>query len=341
MTELIQQLQHKIDTKTKPLGALGRLEELALQIGTIQQSLSPTLSHPTIITFAADHGIANEGVSAFPQAVTPQMVLNFLNGGAAINVFCKQNNIAHHVVDTGVNYDFESPEGLINAKVAYGTQSFLTGKAMTEDQLATCFAQADTLVEEQAEHGCNVIGFGEMGIGNTSSAAMLMSAYCHLPLATCVGRGTGLNDEGLKHKLEILQEAQDFHGDISDPREILQTFGGFEIAHMTGGMMAAARRNMIVLVDGFIAGSACLAAERLMPQMRDNTIFCHCSDEAGHREMLQHMNANPILDLNMRLGEGSGCAVAYPLIESAVAFLNKMASFEDAGVAQSNDERLA
>lgn len=337
MATLNEQLQHKIDTKTKPLGALGQLEALALQIGNIQQSLSPSLNHPAIITFAADHGIANEGVSAYPQAVTPQMVLNFLQGGAAINVFCNQHGIAHQVVDTGVNYDFGTPEELVDAKVAMGTRSFLTEKAMSLEQLDQCLNQAEKLVAKLAEQGCNIIGFGEMGIGNTSSAAMLMSSYCNLPLATCVGRGTGLNDEGLQRKLDILTQAQTHHGAITDPCEILQTFGGFEIAHMAGAMIAAAKRKMIILVDGFIAGAACLAAERLMPDVRRNTIFCHCSDEAGHRDMLKAMKATPLLDLNMRLGEGSGCAVAYPLIQSAVAFLNEMASFEDAGVSQADE----
>lgn len=340
MNTVTEQLQHKIDTKTKPVGALGQLESMALQIGNIQKTLTPSLQHPAIITFAGDHGIATEGVSAYPQVVTSQMVLNFLHGGAAINVFCNQHGIDHQVVDTGVNFDFGDIEGLISAKVAHGTQSFLANKAMTAQQLDQCFTQADAIVDTLASKGCNIIGFGEMGIGNTSSAAMLMSAYCQLPLSICVGRGTGLDDAGLQRKLQILQNAQSHHGAISDAREILQTFGGFEIAHMAGGMLAAAKRNMIILVDGFIAGAACLAAERLMPELRQYTIFCHCSDEAGHREMLKTMNADPLLDLNMRLGEGSGCAVAYPLIESAAAFLNDMASFESAGVSNAAPQTL-
>ncbi len=331
-----ESLQHKIDFKTKPLGALGTLEKLALQIGTVQNSLSPTLQNPTIIVFAGDHGIAKEGVSAYPQEVTFQMVMNFLNGGAAINVFCKQNNIDLKIVNSGVNFNFEPNPNLIDAKIANGTTSFLQAKAMTETHLKQCFTKGNEIVSQVFENGCNVIGFGEMGIGNTSSAAMLMSKLCDLPLEKCVGRGTGLNNEQLENKIAILKQAQEFHGNIDDPKVVLQTFGGFEIAQMCGAMLAAFEKNMLILVDGFIATSAFLVAFKLKPELKHNAIFCHLSDEFGHQNLLNYLEAEPLLKLNLRLGEGTGCAIAYPIIESAVTFLNNMASFESAAVSNKN-----
>ena len=326
-------LQHKIDFKTKPLGSLGILEQLALQVGNIQQTLTPTLAQPTIIIFAADHGIATEGVSAYPQEVTYQMVLNFLNGGAAINVFAKQNNISLLVVDAGVNTEFEKHENLISAKVGLGTKSFLTAKAMSEIQLQSCFVHGKKIVTDIFNIGCNVIGFGEMGIGNTSAASMLMSTFCKLPVSSCVGRGTGLTDVQLQHKITILIQAQKYHGQITEPMLALQAFGGYEIAQMCAAMLQAKEHNMIILVDGFIASAAFLVAYKINPQIIKNAIFCHLSDEHGHANLLHYLGVTPLLNLGMRLGEGTGCAVAYPIIKSAVAFLNNMASFESAGVA--------
>jgi nicotinate-nucleotide--dimethylbenzimidazole phosphoribosyltransferase len=338
---LKEKLQHKIDFKTKPLGALGTLEKLALQIGTVQNSLSPTLQNPTIVVFAGDHGIAKEGVSAYPQEVTFQMVSNFLNGGAAINVFCKQHNIDLKIVNSGVNFDFEPNQNLIDAKIANGTTSFLQAKAMTETQLEQCLAKGNEIVSQVFETGCNVIGFGEMGIGNTSSAAMLMSYLCDFPIEKCVGRGTGLNDAQLENKISVLKQAQQFHGEINSSngaKQVLQTFGGFEIAQMCGAMLAAFEKNMLILVDGFIATSAFLVAYKLNAAIKNNAIFCHLSDEFGHQNLLNYLKAEPLLKLEMRLGEGTGCAVAYPIIESAVAFLNNMASFESAGVSQNSGQ---
>ncbi len=326
------QLQNKIDFKTKPLGALGILEKLALQIGEIQDTLSPELTNPTIVVFAGDHGIAKEGVSAYPQEVTYQMVLNFLQGGAAINVFSNQNNINLIVVDAGVNFDFEPSNYLINTKIANGTKSFLREKAMTETQLQQCFDNGKQIVNKIFESNCNVIGFGEMGIGNTSSASMLMSYLCNLPIEKCVGRGTGLNDVQLKNKIAVLQQAKEFHGEINNPREVLQTFGGFEIAQMCGAMLAAFEKNMLILVDGFIASNAFLVAQKIQPLINKNAIFCHLSDEFGHHNLLNYVGVEPLLKLKMRLGEGTGCAMAYPIIKSAVSFLNSMASFESAAV---------
>jgi nicotinate-nucleotide--dimethylbenzimidazole phosphoribosyltransferase len=329
---LKEQLQHKINSKTKPIGALGILEKLALQIGTIQNSLTPSLKKPTIIVFAGDHGIANEGVSAYPQEVTYQMVMNFLHGGAAINVFSTQHSINLKIVDAGVNFDFDKYETLINAKIDKGTKSFLHQKAMTETQLLQCFEKGKEIATQLANEGCNVVGFGEMGIGNTSSASMLMSYLCNLPIEKCVGRGTGLNDEQLQHKIAILKQAKAFHGNIENPKEVLQTFAGFEMAQMCAAMLAAFENNMIILVDGFIASSVFLVAYKINPLIKNNAVFCHLSDESGHQHLLNFLQAEPILKLNMRLGEGTGCAIAYPIIESAVAFLNNMASFESAGV---------
>jgi nicotinate-nucleotide--dimethylbenzimidazole phosphoribosyltransferase len=326
------QLEHKINYKTKPLGALGVLEALALQAGLVQNTLSPVLNKPAIIVFAGDHGIAREGVSAYPPEVTFQMVMNFLQGGAAINVFCRQHGIDLQVVDAGVNFDFEPAVNLINAKIAKGTASFLQGKAITEKQLQQCKEKAEALIEQLAATGCNVVGFGEMGIGNTSAAAMIMSSICNIPVAECVGRGTGLNDEQLAHKTAVLNQAITFHGPLGNAREVLQTYGGFEIAQMCMAMLAAHDKNMLILVDGFIAGSAFLVAHALRPAIKENAVFCHLSNEQAHRQLLAYLRVTPLLNLGMRLGEGTGCAVAFPLLQSAVAFLNEMASFETAGV---------
>ncbi|MGD1844993.1 MAG: nicotinate-nucleotide--dimethylbenzimidazole phosphoribosyltransferase [Salibacteraceae bacterium] len=326
------ELQKKIDLKTKPRGALGQLEKLALQIGTVQQSLEPTLSHPSIVVFAADHGAAKAGVSAYPPEVTHQMVLNFLNGGAAINVFCRQHRLHLEVVDAGVAADFESHPRLVSAKVGKGTRNYLQEPAMTPEQQQACFSHGARIVKRLKEKGCNVIGFGEMGIGNTASAALLMSRMCQLPIAECVGRGTGLNDTGLARKIQLLETALALHSEVNEPLAVLQTFGGFEMAQMAGAMLEAGRQNMLLLVDGFIASAAFLVAQRLEPSLQPNAIFCHLSDEQGHRKMLDVLNAEPLLQLNLRLGEGTGCALAYPLLESAVAFLRDMASFESAGV---------
>ncbi len=334
---MIQDLQHKIDMKTKPLGSLGILENIALQIGLVQQSLTPVLNKPTVVIFAGDHGIAAEGVSAYPQEVTYQMVLNFLNKGAAINIFGRQNDLAIKIVDAGVKYDFESHPDLIDAKIAKGTGNFSIEKALTADQVQMCFSKADQIVTAIFESGCNIIGFGEMGIGNTSSAAMIMSSICHLPLEICTGKGTASNNDQLANKLRILKECQSFHGIVSDPMEVLETYGGFEVAQICGAMLSAYKKNMLIMVDGFITTAAYLIAVHLIPEIKNNAIFCHLSDESGHQQLLAYLEADPLVSLRMRLGEGTGCAVAYPLIKSAVHFLNEMASFESAGVSTKNN----
>ncbi len=338
-------LLQKIQQKTKPLGALGELENLAMQIGLIQHTLSPQLKNPTILVFAADHGIANQGVSAYPQAVTAQMVLNFLHGGAAINVFAKQNNMTLRVIDAGVNHTF-APEmpilnTLIEAKIASGTRNFLVEPAMSLAQSEQAIAKGAALAKVEIDNGCNVLGFGEMGIGNTSSASCLMSVLCAMPIEQCVGRGTGLDDAGVANKIAILKQAIEKHAlDGQDAIQTLATFGGFEIAMMTGAMLSAAEHKTLLIIDGFIATAALLVAHKLQPNILDYCVFAHCSDESAHRQMLDFLKAKPLLNLNLRLGEGSGAALAYPLIEAAVNFLNEMASFASAGVSESIVENV-
>lgn len=333
-----QEIQQIIDLKTKPLGALGLLEKIALKIGLVQQQPKLELKNPHLIVFASDHGIAQSGVSAYPAEVTPQMVLNFLNNGAAINVFCNQNKIELSIVDSGVNYDFDDYTILKNCKIAKSTKNFLYESAMTSTQLDECFTHSQKIVAEIAKKGTNIIGFGEMGIGNTSSASMLVHYLTNLPLEQCVGRGTGLDDEQLKTKLEILSQAKNTHGEIKDPKQILATFGGFEVAQMTGAMLAAFEHNMLLMIDGYIASAALLVASKLKPEILNNAIFCHQSDEFGHQYLLNYFNEEPILKINLRVGEGTGCALAYPIIVSAVNFFNDMASFESAGVSNKDEE---
>jgi nicotinate-nucleotide--dimethylbenzimidazole phosphoribosyltransferase len=334
--DCISQLQAKIDGKTKPLGALGRLERLALQIGQIQETLSPELKQPVMLVFAADHGVATAGVSPFPQEVTRQMVLNFLGGGAAINVFARQNGMAVRVVDAGVNHDFGGIDGLVDAKIGFGTRNFLEEPAMTQQQCEAAIHKGAALAAQEIEQGSNVLGFGEMGIGNTSSAAIITSKLCGLPLEQCVGRGTGLDDTGLQKKQNLLAGAVARHDVGNNPLDVLTTFGGFEIAMMAGAMLGAAQHGALLLIDGYIATSALLVAASLQPAIKDYCVFAHESGEPGHARQLAWLGVEPLLSLDMRLGEGTGAALAYPLVQAAVNFMNEMASFESAGVSGRN-----
>lgn len=331
---LAQQLQNKIDSKTKPLGALGQLETLAQQIGLVQQTESPKLSAPQMLVFAGDHGAAKAGVSAYPQDVTWQMVENFLAGGAAINVFTRTYGLPLVVVDCGVAHEFGERPGLINCKLGNGTENYLRVPAMTAEQCSQAIANGAALVADYAKRGCNVIGLGEMGIGNTASASLLTHCLSGQSLDVCVGRGTGLDDAGLNRKRELLAKALERTGTINDPAQVLQQFGGFEIATMVGVILAAAERRMVVMIDGFVVGAAALVACKLYPAARDYCVYCHRSAEAGHRVQLAAMDAEPLLDLGMRLGEGTGVALAWPLVQGAVAFFNEMASFASAGVSE-------
>lgn len=334
-TTLKDALQHKIHYKTKPLGALGQLEAIALQIGLIQQTLSPQLCQPTMLVFAGDHGIAESGVSPYPQAVTAQMVLNFLAGGAAINVFSRQVGMQLRVVDAGVNHVFASDARLIDAKIGMGTANFLHTPAMTENACHAAIARGAAIAQSEISAGCNVMGFGEMGIGNTSSASCLMSVLTGIPIAQCVGRGTGLDDAGLTNKTHLLTQAIAHHAvDNENPGHVLATFGGFEIAMMVGAILGAAEQKVTLLIDGFITTAALLVASKLQPAVLDYCIFAHRSDEHAHQALLNYLGAKPLLDIGLRLGEGTGAVLAYPLVQGAVNFLNEMASFESAGVSE-------
>jgi nicotinate-nucleotide--dimethylbenzimidazole phosphoribosyltransferase len=325
-------LQNKIDQKTKPLGSLGQLESLAVQIGSCLNSLAPRLNKPCILVFAGDHGIVASGVSAYPQSVTAQMVANFLTGGAAISVFARQHDLDLVIVDAGVNADLAGHPQLIDAKIAKGTENFLNHPAMTMAQCVKALQTGADIVSRRHARGCNCIGFGEMGIGNSSSAALLMHRLTGIALAQCVGRGSGLNDGQMKNKLEQLQKASERHQNRTEPLDALAAFGGFEMAMMAGAYLKAAELGMLILVDGFIASSALLAASKLHPQVLEYCVFSHVSGEQGHQAMLAYLNAKALLNLELRLGEGSGIALAYPIVQSAVAFLNEMATFAEAGV---------
>jgi len=325
-------LQEKIDQKTKPLGALGMLEDIALQIGQIQNTLSPEIKFPSIVVFAGDHGIAKKGeVNPFPQEVTAQMVLNFANKGAAINVLCKTNNIDLNVVDAGVNYDFSDVNGIVDAKIALGTQNYQEQAAMTDAQCDQAVNRGAEIIKDIHSKGCNTIGFGEMGIGNTSSAALLMSTYLDMPIEECVGAGTGLNTDGVNKKTAILSAVIEKH-QVESSMEALRIYGGFEIAMMCGAMLQAAELKMIILIDGFIVTSALLAAKEIDENVLDYCVFAHSSGEQGHQKILNHLNVKPILNIGLRLGEGTGVALSLPILKSAVNFLNEMASFSDANV---------
>lgn len=325
-------LQNKIDQKTKPLGALGLLEMLALKVGLIQNTLSPRLTQPTILIFAGDHGIVESGVSAYPQSVTAQMVANFLAGGAAISVFARQHQLGLYVVDAGVNADLHAHPRLVDKKIAKGTANFAYQSAMTSEECKSAIQAGANLVLQQHKKGCNCIGFGEMGIGNTSAAALLMHKLTGLTLAQCIGRGAGLNDSQLQNKHAVLGQAVNLHKGVKEPLDVLTAFGGFEIAMMVGAYLKAAELGMLVMVDGYIASAALLVAYKLNANVLDYCIFSHVSSESGHRALLAYFNAHPLLNLELCLGEGSGIAVAFPLIQSAVLFLNEMATFDDAGV---------
>lgn len=332
-------LQAKINGKTKPLGSLGRLENLALQIGLIQNTLTPRIVQPHILVAAGDHGAARAGVSAYPQEVTWQMVENFLAGGAAINVLARQAHAQLLIADAGVAHDFGERSGLLNVKVgAGGTANYLAGAAMSPDQCATAMQHGAAIVCDLAATGCNTLGFGEMGIGNTASASLLTHCLTGLPLADVIGRGTGLDDAGLEKKRTLLAQALAHWPERNDAPlnvlEVLARFGGFEIALLSGAMLAAAKARMVLIIDGFIVTSALLVAARIAPEILDYCVFSHCSNETGHRLQLAWLKSEALLDLGMRLGEGTGAALALPLLNAACAFLNEMASFDSAGVSQ-------
>ena len=326
-----EQLQNKIDFKTKPKGSLGQLEDIALQVGLIQNTLSPEIKNPALLVFVADHGVADEKISAYPKEVTYQMALNFSTGGAAINVFCKQNNINLKVIDAGVDFNFPEESCIINAKIAHGSKNMRHEPAMSFEECELAMEKGAEFAQREAKKGCNTIAFGEMGIGNTSSSSLLMSKFTGIDIEKCTGSGTGLEKPAMDRKIKILREISEKYSTVS-PIEALATFGGLEIAMMTGAILEAKKLGMIILVDGFIVTAATLTACQFNSKVRENTIFCHQSGEKGHTLMLEHFKAEPILNLRMRLGEGTGAALALPIVQSAINFVNQMASFEDAGV---------
>lgn len=333
-------LQARLDSRTKPPGSLGQLEAIALQAGLVFNTTTPQLRAPRVVVFAGDHGAALEGVSAFPQAVTQQMVMNFLRGGAAINVLARQAALAMTVVDAGVVGDFPAPPRgsdveWVAAKIAPGTDNFIERAAMSRSQCIAAVVRGAGLVRGWHAAGCNAIAFGEMGIGNTASASLLTQAITGVPLADVVGRGTGLDDAGLARKRALLARAQArVAGRQMVPLDLLAEFGGYEIAMMVGGFIAAAQSRMLVVVDGFIVTAALLVAHALSPNVRDYCVFAHRSGEAGHIVQLRHLGAPVLLDAGMRLGEGSGAALAFPIVRAALALMNDMAGFADAGISE-------
>ncbi|WP_250207690.1 nicotinate-nucleotide--dimethylbenzimidazole phosphoribosyltransferase [Curvibacter sp. CHRR-16] len=349
---LTNALQDALNNKTKPLGSLGRIEALALQLGQILGTQQPQLDQPQMVVFAADHGLAAKGVSAFPSDVTWQMVENFLAGGAAVSVLARQHGIALTVADCGVRRDFlaglpagSQRPGLHVCKVAGvegGTADSSEQAAMTPAQCQQAMAQGAALVQSLPG---NVLLLGEMGIGNTSAASLLLARLAHLDIALCTGAGTGLDSAGVERKTAVLRQVLQRHAHVTAPLDVLAAMGGLEIATMVGAVLQAAHERRVILVDGFITTSAVLVAQALHPHVLQRCVFAHRSGERGHALMLQHLQAShpatqatvqPLLDLGLRLGEGSGAALAWPLLQSACTILNDMASFAQAGVSEQN-----
>ncbi len=333
-TARVTELQAIIDRKTKPVGSLGRVEELALRLGLMQDTLAPSL-RGQVLVFAGDHGLTAEGVSLFPSEVTQQMVSNFLAGGAGINVFARQMGLPLQVVDAGVAAELPPHADLLDRKVRLGTRNALNKPAMTRAECEQALAAGAALAGDLAGRGINALLLGEMGIGNSSAAALLMSAYLDRPAADCTGRGTGHDDAGLTHKARVLTAVRARHAGLSDPIDVLAALGGLEIAMMAGAMLGAASRRMVVVNDGFICTSALLAASRIRPAVLDYTVFAHCSAERAHGEMVRALGGEPLLDLELRLGEGTGGVLAWPLLQAAVNMVGEMATFASAGVSES------
>jgi len=332
---LAADIQRHIDNLNKPKGSLGRLEELALQICLVQQTLSPTLQHPCHLLLGGDHGIEREGVSLSPREVTWQQMINFTRGGGGCNMFCRQHGFHLRIVDVGVDHDLSSIPGIIDRKIACGTSNFLYEPAMTSEQFEQAIQTGSDLVDDCIHEGCRILSIGEMGIGNTSPSSIWMHLFCNIPLQECIGAGAGLNNEGIRHKYEVLSRAVDrfslsaHHTSID---EIIRYFGGFEMVTAIGAMLRAAERHLVILVDGFIMTACALAATRLYPASQDYMVFTHCGDESGHRRMLDFLGAHPLLSLGLRLGEGTGALCAFPIIDSAVRMINEMNNFDNAKI---------
>ena len=325
------EIQAKIDNLNKPKGSLGRLEELAMQVCLIQQTLSPSLSHPCHLLLGGDHGIEREGVSVSPREVTWQQMINFTHGGGGVNMFCRQHGFKLRIVDVGVDYDLSHIEGIIERKIARGTKNFLYEPAMTEEEFDKAIEVGAALVNDCIAEGCKVLSIGEMGIGNTSPSSIWMHLFGNIPLNDCIGAGSGLNSPGIRHKCEVLAKAVKNLRDRSLPL-ILRYYGGFEMIAAIGAMLRAAECHLIVLVDGFIMTACALAAILLYPASQYYMIFTHCGDESGHRMMLDIVDAKPLLNLGLRLGEGTGALCAFPIVDSAVRMVNEMNNFDNAKI---------
>ena len=328
-------IQEKIDNLNKPKGALGRLEEIAMQVCLIQESLTPSLAHPCHLLFGGDHGIEREGVSVSPREVTWQQMKNFTQGGGGVNMFCRQHGFKLRIVDVGVDYDLSTVDGIIDRKIARGTKNFLYEPAMSETEFDQAIAVGSELVDDCIAEGCKVLCIGEMGIANTSPSSIWMSLLGDIPLADCIGAGAGLDSPGIQHKYEVLSKAIN-HYIATEPQPTpitpLRYFGGFEMIAAIGAMLRAAEQHLVVLIDGFIMTACAAATIQLYPASKDYMIFTHCGDESGHKRMLDMLGAKPLLHLGLRLGEGTGALCSFPIIDSAVRMINEMNNFDNAQI---------
>ncbi len=333
--EMQAAIQQKIDNLNKPKGSLGRLEELALQVCLIQQTLEPSTAHPCHLLLGGDHGIEREGVSVSPREVTWQQMINFTRGGGGVNMFCRQHGFKLRIVDVGVDYDLSNVSGIINRKIARGTKNFLYEPAMSEEEFDRAIAVGVDLVDACIGEGCRVLSIGEMGIANTSPSSIWMHLFGNIPLEECIGAGAGLDTPGIRHKYEVLSQAvEHYHHWSENQSQVapLRYFGGYEMIAAIGAMLRAAEQHLIILVDGFIMTACAIAAVQLYPAAQDYMVFTHCGDESGHKKMLDIVQAKPLLHLGLRLGEGTGALCAFPIIDSAVRMMNEMNNFDNAKI---------
>ena len=344
-TSLKTAIQEKIDNLNKPKGSLGRLEELAMQVCLVQQTLEPSLAHPCHLLLGGDHGIEREGVSVSPREVTWQQMINFTRGGGGVNMFCRQHGFKLRIVDVGVDYIFNEElrmknEEFFDRKIARGTKNFLYEPAMSEEEFDQAIAVGVDLVDDCVAEGCRVLSIGEMGIANTSPSSIWMHLFGNIPLEECIGAGAGLDTPGIRHKYEVLSQAVgNWQLAVStnpeltaNSEKLIAYFGGFEMVAAIGAMLRAAEQHLIILVDGFIMTACAIAAIRLYPASQDYMIFTHCGDESGHKRMLDIVGANPLLHLGLRLGEGTGALCAFPIVDSAVRMMNEMNNFDNAKI---------
>lgn len=329
---LREDIQRKIDNLNKPKGSLGRLESLAMQVCLIQQTLSPSLAHPCHLLLGGDHGIEREGVSVSPREVTWQQMINFTKGGGGVNMFCRQHGFDLSIVDVGVDYDLSAYPAIQNRKIARGTKNFLYEPAMSKTEYEQALSIGIDLVDDCKEKGCRILSIGEMGIANTSPSSIWMHLFTGIPLKDCIGAGAGLDTIGIRHKYEILQRAVENYKLCTTNYSPILYFGGFEMVTAIGAMLRAAELHLIILIDGFIMTACAMAACHLYPHAKDYMIFTHCGDESGHQRMLDALDAEPLLRLGLRLGEGTGALCAFPIIDSAVRMMNEMNNFDNANI---------